>query len=351
MTRSFLALALLLGGCVQSHRAAPALQYDDIVYAGPSGTEWPARSVPLPQTAARYEMLSVPQVHVVELNPTGAETLVFVHGLGSYLKLWRHQLDTFAASGYRVVAFDMVGYGKSDKPASFPYTMEAMADVVLEVMAHLGLERPVVVGHSMGGQTALSLAIRHPEALSALVLAAPAGFEHFSRRERAWFKRVFSSALVRSADEQAIWGNIRYNNFSRWQDRHAWLVEERVRTAKSDAFSAYAYANVRSVHGLLDNDFVRQNLHRVSVPTLIVYGEDDRLIPNPYLHGGRARDVMIYGATHIRDVLLFPLPGCGHMVQMDCSSRFNGATLAFLQTQAARRRQVATSTPTAANAQ
>ena len=182
-------------------------------------------------------------------------------------------------------------------------------------------------------------------------LGAPAGFEHFSRRERAWFKRVFSSALVRSADEQAIWGNIRYNNFSRWQDRHAWLVEERVRTAKSDAFSAYAYANVRSVHGLLDNDFVRQNLHRVSVPTLIVYGEDDRLIPNPYLHGGRARDVMIYGATHIRDVLLFPLPGCGHMVQMDCSSRFNGATLAFLQTQAARRRQVATSTPTAANAQ
>jgi pimeloyl-ACP methyl ester carboxylesterase len=327
---SLLVLAGLSTGCVTSYKASPPLSFQDFDYSSLEGKPWPLQRLALPDTAATHGLQRVPEVAYVELNPEGQRTVLFIHGLGSYLKFWRYQLDTFAAQGYRVIAVDLPGYGKSDKPASFPYTMEAMADVVHELAAKRGVVQPILVGHSMGGQTALSYAIRYPEDLKALVLTSPAGFEKFSPREQAWFKRSFSTALIKNASEYGIWGSVRQSNFERWRPELQWLIEERVRVAKSPEFDAYAYANVRTVDGLAHDDFVRDSLGRITVPTLIVYGEDDRLIPSPFLHGGEARDVMRYGHEHIRGSKLVGLERCGHTVQMDCPQEYNPQVLAFL---------------------
>jgi pimeloyl-ACP methyl ester carboxylesterase len=332
---ALLLCAALAAGCVRSYRAEPPLTFQDFPYTSLEGQPWPLQRLALPWTAEAYKTGTVPEVAYVELNPTGQRTLVFIHGLGSYLKFWRYQLDAFAAQGYRVVAVDLPGYGKSDKPASFPYTMEAMADAVRELVIALGLERPVLVGHSMGGQTALSYAIRYPEEPAALVLTAPAGFERFSWREKAWFKRVFSTTLIKASPEYGIWGSVRQANFSRWRPELEWLIEERVRVVGAPDFDAYAYANVRTVHGLAHNDFVRDSLGRIQAPTLIVFGEDDRLIPNPFLHGGRARDIMEYGHAGIRGSELVGLERCGHSVQLDCPQEYNAAVSAFLRKLAA----------------
>jgi pimeloyl-ACP methyl ester carboxylesterase len=326
----FAGLALAQSACTPSYIDAAPLRFPDVPYTSEAGQPWPEKALVLPRVQALYGLPTPLGVRYVELNPQGAVPLVFVHGLGSYLKFWRYQLDAFAAQGYRVVALDLPGFGKSDKPAGFPYTMEAMAEVVREVSQTLNLDRPVVVGHSMGGQTALSLAIRHPEALRALVLTAPAGFEKFSRRERLWFERVFTSTLVENAAEHEIRGSIVYNNFSQWRPELEWLVEERVRLASSPDFGSYAYANVRSVQGLAANDFVRENLDKVRVPTLVVFGDQDRLIPNPFLHGGETEDLMAAGTRRIKGAVLNRLRGCGHAVQLDCPAEYNGALQRFL---------------------
>jgi pimeloyl-ACP methyl ester carboxylesterase len=328
---ALLALAGLSTGCVTSYAGRAPLSFQDFDYSSTQGKPWPVRRLALPDTAAALALKQVPEVAYVELNPQGAQTLVFIHGLGSYLKFWRYQLDDFAARGYRVLAVDLPGYGKSDKPASFPYTMEAMADVVHEFAQKLHAPQPILVGHSMGGQTALSYALRYPQDVKALVLTSPAGFEHFSAREKAWFKRSFGTSLIKSATESAIWGSVRQSNFEHWRPELNWLIEERVRVAKTPEFDAYAYANVRTVNGLAHNDFVRDSLGQVAVPTLIVYGEDDRLIPSPFLHGGWARDVMRYGHEHIPGSKLVGLAGCGHTVQMDCPAEYNPQVLAFLE--------------------
>jgi pimeloyl-ACP methyl ester carboxylesterase len=337
-SRAFMALLLAAGlssaSCVRSYARQPPLSFQDFDYSS-EGTKqpWSLQRMPLPRTAAQYGMTAVPEVAYVDMPATApdAKTVIFVHGLGSYLKFWRAQLDVFHQQGYHVVAVDLPGYGKSDKPASFPYTMEAMADVVLEVADALRVEKPILVGHSMGGQTSLSYAIRYPERLSALVLVSPAGFEKFSWKEKAWFERVMSTELIKSATEVGIWGSVRQGNFMNWRPELEWLIEERVRVAKSPEFDAYAYANVRTVKGLAHNDFVRDNLHHVTVPTVIIYGTDDRLIPNPFLHGGETRDIMEYGASRIPGAKLVPLKGCGHTVQLDCPARFNEVALPFLR--------------------
>jgi pimeloyl-ACP methyl ester carboxylesterase len=333
LTRAgLLALAALAGtaGCATSYASKPPLAFEELPYTSLKGEPWPLKHVELPKTAALHGMAKPPRIAYVELNPEGSRTLLFIHGLGSYLKFWRYQLDAFAAQGYRVVALDLPGYGKSEKPATFPYTMEAMADAVHELAESLGVQRPVLVGHSMGGQTALSYAIRYPEALGALVLTSPAGFEKFTPREKAWFLRVFSTTLVKSAPEAAIWGSVRQNNFENWRDELEWLIEERVRLTRTPAFDSYAYAQVRSVDGLVHDDFVRDSLSRITVPTAILFGGDDRLIPNPFLHGGKARDVMAYGHANIKGSTLVELEGCGHSVQLDCPEAYNAALQRFL---------------------
>ncbi|MEL6547298.1 MAG: alpha/beta hydrolase, partial [Myxococcota bacterium] len=273
---------------------------------------------------------SPPKVHLVELNPTGEKTLWFVHGLGSNLKFWRYQLNTFAAQGYRVIAMDMIGYGKSDKPARFPYSIPSMAFALKEAMALMGVIKPIVIGHSMGGHTALALAIEDSALIDTMILVSPAGFEEFSAKDKLWFKRIFSSQLIKYAPESGVRNSIQYNNFYQWRDDLEWLVEERVRATGTPGFDNYAYANVKSIHGLLDTEYTRKNLSRIDVPTLIVFGHMDRLIPNRFMHGGHTEDVMRFGYEGISGSTLVGLPKCGHTAQADCPDGVNNAINRFL---------------------
>jgi pimeloyl-ACP methyl ester carboxylesterase len=327
------ALALLSLACVPRYADKPPLAFADYPYQGPSGQPWPVSYALLPEAAQRHGLSKPIQVAYVELNRAGAQgkgTLVFLHGLGSYLKFWYFQLDTFAAQGWHVVAIDLPGFGKSDKPGTFPYTMEALGDAAAELVGQLGVKQAVFVGHSMGGQTALSLAIRRPELVRALVLTDPAGMEKFSDREEEWFLKAFNRVLVLRATEYGIRGSIAQQNFMRFRPELEWLIEERVRVIRTEQFEPYAYAQVRVVQGLVHNDFVRESLSKVKAPTFIVFGEDDRLIPNPFLHGGRARDVFEAGAAQIAGSRLQGIDNCGHSVQLDCPAEYQAAVTGFL---------------------
>jgi pimeloyl-ACP methyl ester carboxylesterase len=325
-----LLVVLSLMGCVKRYDTLPALAFKDVPYEGFTGTTWPLKAVTLEGAKQRYSLGHAPTLSYVELNEGGATTVVFLHGLGSSLKFWRAQLEETAAKGYRVIAIDQLGFGKSDKPATFPYTTEAFAENVDELLGLLHIDSAVLVGHSMGGQTALSTAIRFPARVKALVLASPAGFETFSTREQKWFKNVYARVLIKDADEEAIWGNTREANFQHWSPAYEFLVEERVRLAKSPEFDSYAYAQVRTVEGLAHNNFVRESLAKVLAPTVIIFGNGDRLIPNAYLHGGFTKSIMEVGHQGIAGSELVELDGCGHTVQLDCTAAFNAALFTFL---------------------
>src|SRR5512142_372897 len=87
--------------------------------------------------------------------------VLLIHGIGSYVENWDSNLLPLAEQ-HRVYALDLVGFGRSDKPAA-PYTIDYFADFVRDFLRTQGLERAHIVGSSMGGIIAMNLAIRHPE--------------------------------------------------------------------------------------------------------------------------------------------------------------------------------------------
>jgi pimeloyl-ACP methyl ester carboxylesterase len=93
---------------------------------------------------------------------------MFIHGWTCNLSHWRYQVPEFSRD-HRVLALDLRGHGESDKPDQ-DYTVSGFADDVRWLAAHLGLDRPVVIGHSMGGMIAAELARTHPEVARAVVL-------------------------------------------------------------------------------------------------------------------------------------------------------------------------------------
>jgi pimeloyl-ACP methyl ester carboxylesterase len=100
--------------------------------------------------------------------------VLLIHGLGGYIETWLPSIDALAAE-HRVVALDLPGHGRTDKPLDIPYKIADMAQFVKNFMRALEIEHAQVIGHSLGGAISTRLTIKHPEVVDRLVLAASAG--------------------------------------------------------------------------------------------------------------------------------------------------------------------------------
>lgn len=149
------------------------------------------------------------RIHYVEEGE--GRPIVFVHGLGAQLHHFRHTLFGRFGPGYRLIALDRPGSGYSVRATGATGRLPEQADVVRRFIEELGLERPLVVGHSLGGAIALALATGHPAAISGIALIAP--LTHLEATGRQGFDLVYvPSRLLRRvlAHTAAIPLSLRY---------------------------------------------------------------------------------------------------------------------------------------------
>lgn len=303
-------VAILFTGCSGFlYWDKPALQFSEIDYGYPTKTA-----------------LTNPTIAYVDQG-SGEHTIILVHGLASNAGFWRYNIPELAKK-YRVIAIDLPGYGKSQK-GDYPYSMSFYAEQVKNLIDELKLKNVVYVGHSMGGQIGIKLAIKYPELISKLILASPAGFEEFQRGEGDWLRSVMTMKFIKATTEDGIRRNLA-NNFYCWDDKWEWMVEERVRMRKATDFDEFAYTVVKCVNGMLDEPTF-DKLSLIKTPTLVVYGKYDGLIPNPYLNPGHTADVFENGSKYMSNVKLVELDNTGHMLQIEKADEFNQAVIDFLK--------------------
>ncbi len=257
----------------------------------------------------------------------GKETIIFIHGLGSYAPAWIKNI-TDLKQQYQCIAIDLPGYGKSCK-GPYEGDMLFFAKAVVELMDSLGLENAYLAGHSMGGQIAITASLLVPQRIKGLILVAPAGFEAFDEGEKQWFRDVITPRGTRFTTPQQIQANLT-SNFYKYTKEADFMIADRIAIRKASDFEWYCYIIPQCVKGMV-NQPVIDKLDKISQPTLIFFGENDNLIPNRFLNAGRTREIAEFGASKIKNSTLVMANKCGHFAQFEKSNEFNEAVKNFVK--------------------
>lgn len=127
---------------------------------------------PEPVHQTRWVRRGAHRIHARDYPGTDP-TIVLLHGFPDDLHLYDLLIPALTGSGRRVVAFDFLGWGESDKPAGYSYTSRAQADDLGEVLGQLGIGRCMPVAHDSSGPPAIDWALAHPERISSWCCSTP----------------------------------------------------------------------------------------------------------------------------------------------------------------------------------
>ena len=257
----------------------------------------------------------------------GQQTLLFVHGLASNFKGW-YKVVSQLRQQYRCIALDLPGYGTSS-PVSHPVSIQFFASRLNEFVDKMKLKNVTLVGHSMGGQVSMTAALQQPANFRQLVLVSPAGFETFNRAAKEWIRAIYKPGLLKIAPEDQIKSNIKAN-FYRFPQDAQFLIDERLALRRSPDFDYYCQLIPQCVISMLDEP-VFQRLPELQLPTLILYGEEDQLIPNRMINPTLStQKVGKNGAGKIPNSQLVFIPECGHFAQWECADEVAAAIERFV---------------------
>jgi len=204
--------------------------------------------------------------------------VLLVMGLGMNATGWWRTVPVLAER-FRVLAFDNRGMGRSGAPPG-PYTMAELAADAVAVLDAAGEAGAHVYGVSLGGMIAQEIALRHPDRVRSLVLAAttPGG-------ERAVLAGpetlAFFQRRAAMPPEEAVWASVPYNYGPRTRAEHAGRIGEDIVRRLRFPFAPEPYR--AQLAAALGHD-AHERLGAVAVPTLVVHGEQDRMVPVANAH-------------------------------------------------------------------
>ena len=271
---------------------------------------------------SRFAEVDGVRVHYQEAGPADAPPMILIHGFASSNLVWSKVLLELAASGFRVIAPDLPGYGYSAKPRKLDYTIGSQARMIVGLLAHLEIERAAIVGSSYGGAVAATIALDRPELVEKLVLV---GAVTNNAPTRYLLMRLFGSPIIGDLISPLLLGSRRLlrKRMKRVYDRHSWVLDERRVNAR------YLSLNTRGTHRAIirtvrrwDADRISRDAHLVNVPTLVLWGDTDRDVP--LQHGEELQE-------KLPNSRLIVFRECGHLPQEEYPEEFTKVVTEFLK--------------------
>ena len=256
------------------------------------------------------------------------QAVVFIHGLASYMPAWGKNIPILK-NHFRCIPIDLPGYGKSSKK-NYSVSMDFYADTIIDFLDKLKLEQVTLAGHSMGGHISIFTALKYPDRIGKLILVSPAGFETFKDSESQILKDFMTVDLLLNNSVEQLKQNVLINFYKMPEDAK-FMIEDRIAIKDAKDFKLYSLAVVKSLHAMLDHP-VFDNLKLIKQPTLVLFGENDSLIPNQELHKNLTTKLVAEsGVGEINNCKLVMIPKCGHFLQFEKPNEFNRAVEEFLK--------------------
>jgi pimeloyl-ACP methyl ester carboxylesterase len=285
----------------------------------------------LPLTKMHEQLIQYPfPLHQIKIHPEmniaymdegkGETTLLFIHGLANYAPVWQYQIAELSKS-YRCVALDLPGNGYSSR-GGYPYSMFFYAETVARFIEALQLKNVVLVGHSMGGQVGMVLALRYPQLLSQLVLIASAGLEYFTQSEITLMQNMLQMGSIFYSDEYQLETAIEQSFYQR-NPISASIINDLKSLMKPHDRKAWSAMSIASIQAML-NEQVYSFLPQLTLPVQIIFGKQDALIPNGLIHFGESpKSIAQKAASLIPDASVAIIPNAGHFVQLEKAAEVN----------------------------
>lgn len=263
----------------------------------------------------------MPKVKVGDINiyyeiHGEGEPLVFITGFTASIELWFRAIPVFSRE-YQLIIFDNRGAGRSDKP-DVPYTMEMMADDLAGLLDAIGIDSAHIHGVSMGGMIAQHFTLRYPERVTSLTLSCTTCGGPHSIMADAETTSVMES-LPKLTPEEGTREMLRLCMSQEFIDKNPDLIKQIV--AKMLEHPAPPHGMMRQLQAIMGHD-TYERLPEIKVPTLVISGDADRLIP---VENSRIL------ASRIPNAELAILKNMGHLFGVEAEDESNRIMLDFLR--------------------
>lgn len=270
--------------------------------------------------AVKYQSLPN-QINLAYMDEgKGEQTFVFIHGLANYAPVWKHQIEELKQN-HRCVALDLPGNGLSAQ-GDYPYSVFFYAECVKLFCETLQLKNVTLVGHSMGGQIAMMLGLRYSNLFNRLVLIAPAGIEYFSSLDKLMLQNMMNFGEYFYSDEFHIKQAIGESFFAKSTDKTN-VINDLVGLLSAADGGKWRTMVLASINSML-NEQVSGFLSEITLPTTIIFGERDAMIPNKLLHPGQTIPSMLkHAEALIPNVQTHIVKQAGHFVHMEKAEEVN----------------------------
>ncbi len=261
------------------------------------------------------------RIRVVERGDPSWPPVVLVHGWGCSVYVFRYNLPALAEAGFRSIAVDLKGHGLSDKPlASDEYTIDSLVEHLRDILDALGLERPALAGHSLGGSLIYHFASRYPERARCLGMLSPVGLKGVPLM---WLYRLLTPAalmpILRQINPRVVVKralNRVYGKRGHFTKRD---VEEYLAPSQ---FPEYALAMRELLHSYDWNAADHRQLATVNLPAVGVWGSLDHMMPD---------DGMGIFVPLVPQIVLRAIPDAGHVITEETPDEVNESLIGLFR--------------------
>ena len=306
----FLFGIMIFSSCAMQKSISQLTTFDELVY---------------PYDTKKLELEE--NLTIAYMDEGSGDPIIFIHGLGSYGPAWKNTIAGLSDS-YRCIIIDLPGYGKSSK-GNYEGSMTYYADVVKRIADKLNIKKVTLAGHSMGGQISILAALAYPDLINNLLLFSPAGFETFTPGQKEWFREVLTPRGVALTPVDVLISNVGYNFYDFPKDAQ-FMINDRIAMRTAEGFDLYCHQIVKSINGMVDEP-VFDYLKDLKVPTLVIFGSQDNLIPNRFLNPGKTFQVAQKGVEQIPNCRLEMINKAGHFVHFEKANEVNAIVKEFLK--------------------
>jgi len=265
------------------------------------------------------------------------KVIVLLHGKNFSGYYWEAIANDLMKAGYRVIIPDQIGFGKSSKPAYYQYSFSQLATNTQSLLSSLNIKRYSVVGHSMGGMLAVTMAYQFADAVNRLILINPIGLEPYldyvEYKDPGFF---YQKELGKTIGKIR---NYQKKNYyaGKWSDDYEKLLTPYKGWLNGPDWKSVAWNNALT-YGPIFSEDITPKLKKLTQPTYFIIGTRDTTGPGrgwkkpgithklgQYNKLGKTASAMVKNAT------LLELPGLGHMPQYEDYEQFSAVFFPILK--------------------